>query len=167
MTLYPKEVKPDMQYDSPSMKLAFGKPFNVDPMLMKQMNLSLHRTDFINLTKENAEYDFVILTATDSRHYPGLYSLISTVHKFLPKQKVIIYDLGMTAEQKHELSAACYVSLRAVKFQQYPAHVTALYAFSWKIIIIHVSLMIITSSHIPFLVMVAFCLFVCLCQACI
>ena len=138
MTMYQKQNDGELQYRSAPMNIAYGKSFDVDPKLMKQMNLTLHRKDFISLTKKNVQ-NFVIVTATDKSHYPGLFSMIVGIQKFRPNQRIFVYDLGMTPAQHEEIQTACNVVVRRLDFSKYPPHVQLLIEYAWKPIIIHVS----------------------------
>ena len=42
----------------------------------------------------------VIVTAANSNYYDALQATTYQIHMFLPEFKLIIYDLGLTEEQK-------------------------------------------------------------------
>ena len=76
MILFPKEGGVhELQYFSPSMNIKYGKRFDVSPALMKRINLTFHRDDFIRVTDADV-HKLVIVTAADSAHYGGAFSLI-------------------------------------------------------------------------------------------
>ena len=106
---------------------------------MKDLNLSLDRHDFVSVLDPVIHNIFVVVTATDSEHYPGAFSLLASVHRYVPHIWTIVYDLGMSQEQRKELSAACNVQVRDFDFHKYPPHVQILGYYSWKPLMIHVS----------------------------
>ena len=75
----------------------------------------------------------VVVTATSSNHYTELQDLIGSVQKFLPRTNLIVYDLGMTEEQKNQLQTFCNIEIRPFVFEKYPPHTKRLRTFAWKV----------------------------------
>lgn len=76
---------------------------------------------------------FVVVTATSSNHYTELQDMIGSVQKFLPSTNLIVYDIGMTEEQKNQLQRYCNVEVRPFTFERYPRHTRRLRTFAWKV----------------------------------
>ena len=80
----------------------------------------------------------VIATGISSNHYQeAMAGMIGSAQRMMPKTKIIVYDLGLTAEQRDNLSRICGVELRTFNFSKYPDHVSpkTLLEFAWKPII--------------------------------
>lgn len=78
----------------------------------------------------------VVVTAISSNHYNEAQDMIASVQKFLPSTKLILYDLGLSAEQKGKLHRYCNVEVRSFVFEKYPAHTGSLKMCAWKPFII-------------------------------
>ena len=78
----------------------------------------------------------VVVTAISSNHYNEAQDMIASVQKFLPSTKLILYDLGLSAEQKGKLHQYCNVEVRPFVFEKYPAHTRRLKICVWKPFII-------------------------------
>ena len=78
----------------------------------------------------------VVVTAISSNHYNEAQDMIASVQKFLPSTKLILYDLGLSEEQKGKLHQYCNVEVRPFVFEKYPPHTKNLKLYTWKIFII-------------------------------
>jgi hypothetical protein len=70
---------------------------------------------------------FTIVTAASSNHFRCLLSLLWTIAKFEPRARVIVWDLGLTAEEHSTLRDAppFYLAnweLKTFDFTKYPPH---------------------------------------------
>ena len=63
--------------------------------------------------------------------------MIATVQAVMPEVKLIVYDLGMTSQQRATVLRMCGVELRTFDFAKYPQHVRDLFKYAWKPIIAH------------------------------
>lgn len=77
----------------------------------------------------------VVVTAFSSSHYEEAQDMIASVQHFLPNTKLIVYDLGMTVEQRKNVSNDCNVELRQLDYTKYPPHVKLLGNYAWKPVI--------------------------------
>ena len=77
----------------------------------------------------------VIATGFSSNHYYEGLNMIATVQIVMPKVKLIVYDLGMTSQQRATVLRMCGVELRTFDFTKYPQHVHDLFKYAWKPII--------------------------------
>ena len=81
----------------------------------------------------------VITTAVSSNHFSEVQSLIGSVQKVMPQTKLVLYDLGMTANQRDNVSKMCGIELRTFNFTKYPEHVSPdrLMNYAWKPLIVY------------------------------
>jgi hypothetical protein len=82
--------------------------------------------------------DLVIVTGASSNHFGCLKNLLFSVSRFEPKTRVIVYDLGLTAEEHDELEKGGY-EVPKFRFGDYPPHVDIRVEagqYAWKPIII-------------------------------
>jgi hypothetical protein len=82
--------------------------------------------------------ELVIATGASSNHFGCLKNLLFSISLFEPKTRVIVYDLGLTAEEHDELEKDGYEVPR-FRFQDYPPHVDIRVEagqYAWKPIII-------------------------------
>ena len=89
------------------------------------------RTNCIDIMVER----LVIATGISSNHYQeAMAGMIGSVQRMMPKTKIIVYDLGLTVEQRDNVSRTCGVELRTFNFTKYPDHVSpgTLNNFAWK-----------------------------------
>ena len=75
---------------------------------------------------------FLVVTAVSSSYFDRLQNLLGSIHFWEPSQRVLVWDLGLTAEQA--AAARCWqnVQLRPFPFHVYPRHVRNLYNYAWK-----------------------------------
>ena len=79
----------------------------------------------------------VALNAFSSNHYREALDMIGSVQKYLPHTKIIVYDIGLTAEERESVSTLCNVELRSFNFNKYPPHVKRnIRNFAWKPLIL-------------------------------
>uniref|UniRef100_A0A9J2P741 Nucleotide-diphospho-sugar transferase domain-containing protein n=1 Tax=Ascaris lumbricoides TaxID=6252 RepID=A0A9J2P741_ASCLU len=78
----------------------------------------------------------VMVTAFSEDHWPEARRLISTIRRFWPYQKVIVYDLGLEAVTVYAVRQLCNVEYRKFDFSAYPSYVHRLGEFRWKPLII-------------------------------
>ena len=77
----------------------------------------------------------VIATGFSSNHYNQALNMIASVQAVMPEVKLIVYDLGMTSQQRETVLRMCGVELRTFDFTKYPQHVRDLFKYAWKPII--------------------------------
>jgi len=74
-----------------------------------------------------------LISAADALFFPSLCNLIGSLHYWEPHLRIIIYDLGMTAEQRSGLVTLCNVELRSFKWERYPPHIHPRFRnYAWK-----------------------------------
>ena len=78
----------------------------------------------------------VVVTAISSNHYEEAQGMIASIQKFLPSTKLIVYNLGLSAEQKRKVHQYCNVEVRPFRFEKYPPHTKNLQLYAWKTFIV-------------------------------
>jgi len=78
--------------------------------------------------KENASFvllpEVAVVTASSSSHFDRLENLVGSLQEHAPNLKIIVYDIGMTPEQKKEASRWCQVEVkRLINYHLYPEQV--------------------------------------------
>ena len=74
----------------------------------------------------------IVLTATSSNHWLESLDAIASVQNIMPDMKIIMMDLGMSAEQAEQLQRLLNVEVREFPFDSFPPHVRKLEVFAWK-----------------------------------
>ena len=74
----------------------------------------------------------VVFTAFSSNHFKEALDMIGSVQKYLPYTKIIIYDIGLSTEERTEVGKYCNVELRIFNFEKYPPHVKNLMNYAWR-----------------------------------
>ena len=78
----------------------------------------------------------VVVTAISSNYYNKVQDMIASVQKFLPSTKLIVYDLGLSTEQKEKVQQHCNIEVRPFVFEKYPPHTKNLETYAWKTFVI-------------------------------
>ncbi len=78
----------------------------------------------------------VIVNAMSSNHYPQSLNFIGSAQLNMPGTKIIVYDIGLNAEQVSELRTMCNVEVRYFNFSTYPEFMQPLKHFGWKPLIV-------------------------------
>ena len=74
----------------------------------------------------------IVLTAASSNHWLESLDAIASVQNVMPDMKIIMMDLGMSAEQAEQLQRLRNVEVRKFPFDSFPPHVRKLEVFAWK-----------------------------------
>lgn len=77
----------------------------------------------------------VVLAAFSGEYFKLGQDMIASVQHNLPNTRIIIYDLGLTAEQQVSIASYCNVELRFYDHMRYSRHAKDLYKYAWKPII--------------------------------
>jgi hypothetical protein len=76
---------------------------------------------------------FVVVTAASASYFDRLENFVGSVHFWEPLQRVVVYDVGLTASQTARVRCWRNVELRLFDFDAYPHHVRNVYTFAWKL----------------------------------
>ena len=74
----------------------------------------------------------VLLTAASENHWQESQDAIASVQNLMPDMKIIMMDLGLSAEHVEKLQQMRNVEVRKFPFDSYPPHVKRLDVFAWK-----------------------------------
>ena len=78
----------------------------------------------------------VALSAISSNHFAEAQDNIGSLQKYFPRTKMILYDIGLTANERRQLGTYCNVEVRNFTFERYPHHVRELDIYAWKPLIV-------------------------------
>ena len=78
----------------------------------------------------------VAVSALSSNHFPEAQDNIGSLQKYFPRTKIIIYDIGLTYNERRQLGTYCNVEVRNFSFHLYPDHVRNLDVYAWKPLIV-------------------------------
>ncbi|KAH7721571.1 hypothetical protein AAVH_10870 [Aphelenchoides avenae] len=81
----------------------------------------------------------MVVTAASSNHFGELRGMVHSMQSKYPDARFVVYDLGLTNEQRDDVRRWC--NARYVSFDpgRYPPHVKNLLTYAWKPLIIAVS----------------------------
>jgi len=79
----------------------------------------------------------VMVSGFSSNHYIEAQDMIATVQHYLPSTRIIVYDLGLTDNQRTELGKYCNVEVRPFQHENYPPHTNILTTYAWKPLVIN------------------------------
>uniref|UniRef100_A0A914UZU0 Uncharacterized protein n=1 Tax=Plectus sambesii TaxID=2011161 RepID=A0A914UZU0_9BILA len=78
----------------------------------------------------------VMATACSDNHWEEAKHMLGILRKYRPKQKVVLYDLGLVEETVKFVKSLCNVEYRKFPFENYPPHVARIGEYRWKPLII-------------------------------
>ncbi|KAH7712918.1 hypothetical protein AAVH_19730 [Aphelenchoides avenae] len=111
------------------------RPRPFDKYLLNHLNLTdPHRRE--NSLGPSTLPSLVFVTAASSNHFGELRALVATIDRLTPNASVVVYDLGMTANQTDEVRSWCGVEYVRFQFEKYPPHVRDLKKYAWKPLVI-------------------------------
>lgn len=76
---------------------------------------------------------------------------IAEYKKIVPRDKIIVYDIGLTEEQIKMLSNICNVEIEKFNFDEFPKYVKILTNYRWKPIVITVRKILLYLCTLMFL----------------
>lgn len=108
-------------------------------------NSSIPTLQYIDVDVEMPDIDslyekLVVVTAFSQNHFKEALGIIGTSQHMMPDKKIIVYDLGIEVKTKQIVKSFCNVELRPFPFKDYPNFVKNLLVYSWKPIIINMTL---------------------------
>ena len=74
----------------------------------------------------------VVFTAFSSNHFREAQDMIGSVQKYLPHTKIIVYDIGLSTEERGKVAKYCNVEFRMFDFSKYPPHVKNIKNYAWR-----------------------------------
>uniref|UniRef100_A0A0K0EJ36 Nucleotide-diphospho-sugar transferase domain-containing protein n=1 Tax=Strongyloides stercoralis TaxID=6248 RepID=A0A0K0EJ36_STRER len=131
---YMNGVEYNLQYTLPSNESIKGKAFSCKLLpYLKEFKL-LDKNDFVDLTKESVPHPKVVTGFSDN-HLKEAALLLKSFKKYFPKDKIIVYDLGLSLKNVKKLKKFCFVEYRKFNFLKYPKHVSIIKTYAFKILI--------------------------------
>ena len=81
-------------------------------------------------------YRPTMLSASDARFYDNVKNYVGSLHHYEPNLQIVIYDLGLTDEQRNDMVKWRNVEVRTFDYDRYPEHVKNKKTFAWKPLLI-------------------------------
>ena len=115
-----------------------GEQIDIVPNFLETLNGTHHINTSMNLPiiVYNLHQRLVAVTAYSSNHFKEGKDMIASIQKYMPHTKILLYDIGLTAEQRSIASKYCNVEVRTFQWDKYPEHVRKLRTFAWKPLIV-------------------------------
>ena len=102
------------------------------PRFVENVINRLHPDDVL-LNSAAAMYQrLVVFTAFSSNHFEEALDMIGSVQMYLPHTKIIVYDIGLSTEERGKVTKYCNVELRTFDFAKYPPHVKNIKNYAWR-----------------------------------
>ncbi|KAI6185777.1 hypothetical protein M3Y98_00061300 [Aphelenchoides besseyi] len=118
-----------------------GLPFNCS--LYEQLkSLQLLDSDAANAKPDYKQIEAddnwspVFVTSVSTTHFQELRNFVKTIRAHYLKSKIVIFDVGLQAEEIEELKSWCLVEYRRFDFSKYPPHVKKIMNYSFKLAIV-------------------------------
>ena len=87
-----------------------------------------------------SKYDVLILNAVSSDHYNESQAMLENFHNelfpVLKNFRLIIYDIGLTKDQRKMTQKHCNCTVLSFPFHKFPTHVSTLMCYAWKPLIV-------------------------------
>ncbi|KAL6736496.1 hypothetical protein Aduo_006842 [Ancylostoma duodenale] len=130
-------VSYDFCYHLPQNRSIKGKRFNCEyAPYLESLDL-LQSKQLINLSYQDLPTP-AFVTAMSENHFDEGLTLIAFMRRLWPRQKIIVYDLGLTSNSAENLKGKCLVEVRKFPFDKYPTYVERLLEYRWKPLLIAV-----------------------------
>jgi len=73
-----------------------------------------------------------LVTAASSAFFAGLRNLVGSAHFWERDLPIVVYDMGLSSEERKEVKSWAMVSLRTINWEKEPPHFQDLYTYAWK-----------------------------------
>ncbi|CAI5452475.1 unnamed protein product [Caenorhabditis angaria] len=126
-------------YVDPHNHSSVGRKFDCSSLsILENLGTFNFTQSFVDTTKSFRDpKDVIFLSACSDDHLKAVEQTITSVQKFYPNQKYILYDIGISeGNRKMLLSKFKNVEIREFKFSKYPDFVKQLMTYRWKPLII-------------------------------
>ncbi|CAL1548265.1 unnamed protein product [Lymnaea stagnalis] len=104
----------------------------------KNLIISPYYRDVIrNMTSSiTRSYDLIIVSALSSNHYNETQAMLKNLHQevfvHLTNFLLVLFDLGLTPEERGELEKYCRCTVITFPFHLFPPHFEKMKCFAWK-----------------------------------
>ncbi|CAJ0591932.1 unnamed protein product [Cylicocyclus nassatus] len=112
-----------------------GRRFNCNSSSHLEKLGLLSKAKVIDLMTEKMPTPMFVSAMSENHFMEGL-NMIANIRSLWPRQRIIIYDLGLNPKTKRKLQEKCLVEVRRFPFETYPPYVRQLKQFRWKPLII-------------------------------
>jgi hypothetical protein len=89
---------------------------------------------------ESGVPEVTVVTAGSRTYFRRLKNLAGSLHFWQPDARLLVYDIGLRAEQVREMSCWRGVEVVPFPFASFPAHVRNLYQYAWKVGVLQLAL---------------------------
>ncbi|KAK2166225.1 hypothetical protein LSH36_40g00027 [Paralvinella palmiformis] len=96
---------------------------------------------YIDLNKYDLS-NFTFITGSSSNHFEESKDLIASIQRFFPHKQIYYFDLGLKEKQIKQMRSWCNVVYRKFDSRPYPKHVSDLYSYAFKPLIIYEAIQI-------------------------
>ena len=76
--------------------------------------------------------DRILFVTAASAKYFGWEALVQSIQFFVPRAQVVMWDLGLTAQQREQASSWCNATVLAFPFHKFRAHLRNLSTYAFK-----------------------------------
>ncbi|XP_059162974.1 uncharacterized protein LOC131946299 [Physella acuta] len=113
----------------------------LDILTSPNLTLSQHQRRLIlSMGQAIPESDVIFVSASSSNHYDEMqdmfYSLHQTVYPRVNNFTVVLFDIGLTEEQRIITEKHCRCQVVTFPYEKFPAHVRELHCYAWKPLLI-------------------------------
>ncbi|CAJ0591940.1 unnamed protein product [Cylicocyclus nassatus] len=132
-----KNVTYDFCYHLPKNWTIKGRRFNCSfSSHLEKLGL-LSKAKVIDLMTEKMPTPMFVSAMSENHFMEGL-NMIASIRSLWPRQRIIIYDLGLKPKTKMKLQEMCLGEVRRFPFESYPHYVRQLKQYRWKPLLIAV-----------------------------
>ncbi|KAI6216539.1 hypothetical protein M3Y95_01270700 [Aphelenchoides besseyi] len=120
----------------------FGRPFSctneLHSVLVRNQLLekNIRETPKHYETLDAETWIPVFVTSVSADHFAEIRTLMRQLRKFYPKNRVVVFDLGLNEENLAEIGSWCNVKVHKFDFDRYPPHVRQLRNFAFKLVLL-------------------------------
>ncbi|XP_059162977.1 uncharacterized protein LOC131946302 isoform X1 [Physella acuta] len=117
----------------------------LDILTSPNLTLSEHQRRLIlSMGQAIPESDVIFVSASSSNHYDEMqdmfYSLHKTVYPRVNNFTVVLFDIGLTEEQRIMTEKHCRCQVVTFPFEHFPAHVKENFCYAWKPLLIRAAI---------------------------
>ncbi|GFS03070.1 hypothetical protein ElyMa_001140100 [Elysia marginata] len=98
----------------------------------------------LSLTEHIPENEVIVASSCSSNHFNELQAMFKNLHRTVfPKLNnftMVLYDLGLTPQQRKVTEATCNCTVVTFPFKKFSAHVSDLGCYAWKPIVMRASI---------------------------
>ncbi|XP_059155840.1 uncharacterized protein LOC131940935 [Physella acuta] len=128
------------------------KPLSSNPKqrlldILSSANLTLSSReleDILSMAESIPESDVIILSASSSNHYNEMQAMFQNLHSvvfpLVENLTVVLFDIGLTREQRIKTEKNCRCKVVKFPSEKFPRHMKNNHCYSWKPVIIRATI---------------------------